>query len=311
MRPTRFKQAHAVLTTLTLMAVSGAVVRPADAANPAVSECVAANEKSIKLRADHKLVAARDQAVICFSPKCPAQVRAACKKRVTDLNGSIPSIVFLAQDHAGHDLAAVRVSMDGDAIADHLDGTALSIDPGQHQFTFETDGLPTVEQSFLIVQGQKDRREVIAFAPPKPVPPPIAVVSNAPPGADSGTGKPWGTQRTLALGIGGVGVASLIVGGVTGGLAISKWNASQSECGSTAQCPDHAQSVSDHNAASTLAVVSTITFIAGGAAVAAATLLFFTAPSQSAASATQGAKQLHVSPSVGPYGGGLTLEGAF
>jgi hypothetical protein len=240
-------------------------------------------------------------------------VRAACKKRVTELTAVIPTVVFLVKDSTGRDQTEVQVSMDGETLADHLDGSPLAVDSGQHHFTFEVAGQPSFDQSFLIDQGNRGRRESITLpAPPPPAPPPEAAVatSETTPGAAAG-GSSHGPWRPVAFGVGGVGVAGLIVGGGTGGLAVSKWNASQSECASAAQCPQHSQSVSDHNSASGLATVSTIAFVAGGVAVAGAALLFFMAPGKAEANTTPGATSVRVIPSVGPGGGSLTVRGVF
>jgi hypothetical protein len=138
----------------------------------------------------------------------------------------------------------------------------------------------------------------------------VAVASKpeATPDADKG-GSSHGPLRTIAWVTGGVGVACLIAGGVTGGMAISKWNASQSEC-STTQCPSHAQAVSDHDSASSLATVSTVLFVAGGAALATGTLLFFLSPSRGDEKGTEAATW-RARPTVGPHGAGLSLEGVF
>jgi hypothetical protein len=297
-----------------LVVAFGAIAPAAGAAPAGVSQCSAANQKSIKLRTNHKLIEARDQAVLCSATTCSAVVRAACKKRAAALDAAIPTIIFLAKDQAGRDLSEVRVSMDGASLADRLDGTALSVDPGQHTFTFEVSGQTPVDQSFLINQKEKDRRETITLTVPPP-PPPVAVVAATPsePGADTGTSSSRGPLRTAAFVLGGVGVASLVAGGVTGGLAISKWHSSESECGSATQCPDHAQSVGDHNAASTLATISTVTVIVGGVALATGVTLFFVAPRRTEQPANAGAAGafLEFDPILGPGTGGMALKGVF
>ncbi len=57
--------------------------------------------------------------------------------------GSCRAIVFEAKDGAGNDLVAVTVTMDGQRVTDKLDGLPLQLDPGEHRFTFESEGLPT------------------------------------------------------------------------------------------------------------------------------------------------------------------------
>jgi hypothetical protein len=297
------------LATAALSFVLGSVAPQAIAAPTAVSQCSAANQQSIKLRTSHKLIEARDKAALCSATTCSAAVRAACKKRAAALDAAIPTIIFLAKDKAGHDLTDVHVSIDGTSLADRLDGTALSIDPGQHTFTFEVTGQTPVEQSFLINEGEKDRRETITLSvapPPPPVPLVVATATAA--GADSTS--PHRPLRTAGLVLGGVGLAGLVAGGVTGGLAISKWHSSESECASPTQCSDHTQSVSDHNAASSLATVSTVAFIVGGVALATGVTLFFVAPRRGV-EGTSMTTSLEIDPIVGPGGGGMALKGVF
>jgi len=306
------------LTAAALLAVLGTAEPSARAADPTASECDAATQQSIKLRVARKLRQARDQAQICVAASCSSAVRATCKKYVTYLTAAIPTVEFFATDELGHDMFDVKVSMDGEPLVDHLEGAAIPVDPGEHTFTFEVAGQPPVNHSFLIVQGKKNRREVMTLlASPPHGPPPVAVGPARPeamPGADSGgtSPSPW---KTVAFTTGGVGVASLLVGGIAGGVALSKWNASQSECASPTQCQNHSQSVQDHDSALSLATVSTVTFVIGGAALAGATLLLLLSPSRSAEAATAPATSLRVIPSVGPglavRGGTMTVGGVF
>jgi hypothetical protein len=297
-----------------LVAMAGLVDRPASAAPAAPSPCSAANQKSIKFRANHKLRQARDQAMVCAATTCSAPIRTSCKKRAAALSTAIPTIVFMAKDNAGHDLTDVKVTMDGEALADRLDGTALSVDPGQHTFTFQIEGQSPSDQSFLIVEGQKDRREPITLTVVPP-PPPVAEVAAPPvePGADAGTtggSRGRGPLKTAAFVLVGVGAASLVAGGVTGGLAIAKWHSAESACESATQCTNHAQAVSDHGTASTFATVSTATLIAGGLALATGVTFLVVAPRREGSSAPQGAL-LELDPMLGYGLGGMALKGAF
>jgi hypothetical protein len=59
-----------------------------------MTDCLTANDTSIKLRTTHKLRAARAQALVCASPSCPAEVRDACEGRVKDVNAATPTLVW-------------------------------------------------------------------------------------------------------------------------------------------------------------------------------------------------------------------------
>lgn len=91
---------------------------------------------------------------------------------------------------------------------------------------------------------------------------------------------PSSTQRTLALVAGGVGVAGLVVGGVSGIVALSNRSTAQRECPSEVysyRCPTQEGSAA-WNSATSAGDVSTVAFIAGGVFVAGAAVLWFTAP---------------------------------
>lgn len=123
-------------------------------------------------------------------------------------------------------------------------------------------------------------------------------------------------QRVGALAAGGVGVAGLIVGGIFGGLAFSKWSAALKACGGPAEqhavCPTEAQATSARELsgqASTFATVSNIGLIAGGLGLGAAGILWFTAP-KSTAPARETAWQLRIE-LAGPEGLGGGVRGTF
>src|ERR1700722_13627168 len=114
----------------------------AEAADPAVEQCVAANEQSGPLKQAGKLREAKASLLRCAAPSCPRRGRNDCIAGATQLDAAIPTIVFVAQDAAGNDVGAVRVKMDGLPLSNGLDGTALEVDPGEHVFTFTASCSP-------------------------------------------------------------------------------------------------------------------------------------------------------------------------
>ncbi len=311
----------AALASVFIVVGSARLARAADAT---MSECLAANESAINLRRDHKLRQARAQAIVCSASSCPGEVRDACQARVRDLSAAIPTIIFLAKDSAGRDLVDVRVAMDGEPIGDHLDGTAIPIDPGQHKFTFEIVGHPPVTQSLVISQSEKDRRETVtvpssnveARVNPNPAVAPKTVLmtaevtpETAPAATSSGAG-----QRIAGLVIGAVGLVGLGVGAVTGVMAASDWSNAKSYCnGKPVSCSTDASSpgVQDENAATTMATISTISFIAGGVLAAGGTVFFLIAPKNSSAETSASARRVEVLPTGTPRGAGLLVRGWF
>jgi hypothetical protein len=251
---------------------------PARAADPSVNDCLMAAEASLKLRAEHKLRLTRTQLLVCSSSSCPGEVRQECMRRIDDVNAAVPTLVLAVKDRAGRDLSEVKVTADGETVADRLDGSALSIDPGPHEFTFTAAGAPPLTETIILHEGEKDRRETLTLAIGTAPAPATPVSSGTSPEGQQGS-TPQGvgkTQRALGLVSGGIGVAGLAVGGVFGALASSSWKTAQREC------PDHTgcsvQAINDRSHAVTDALVSTVGFIAGGVLLAGGLTLYFTAP---------------------------------
>jgi hypothetical protein len=273
-RPLRRALAYALVGSAAFTAAH------ARAADPSVSDCLMAAEASLKLRAEHKLRLTRTQLLVCSSSSCPGEVRQECMRRIDDVNAASPTIVLAVKDRAGHDLSDVRVTADGQVVADHLDGSALSIDPGPHEFTFSAAGAPSLTETIILHEGEKDRRETVTLAigaPPAPVPLPgagatTATAGGSTPGAE-GTGK---TQRIAGLVAGSFGIVGLGVGGLFGVLASSSWKTAQRECPGHTGCST--QAMNDRSQAVTDATIATAGFIGGGVLLAGGLVLYLTAP---------------------------------
>jgi hypothetical protein len=247
------------------------------AADPTTGECLKANNGAVEMRNDNKLQAARAQLLVCATKSCPADVRKECLRRIDEINAQIPTIIFEAKDRSGKDLSAVVVTMDGQLFTDKLDGTALPVDPGQHSFTFEAEGHPTLKEQFVIREAQKERRESITLGelPPPPPREKRVEVQPLPPPPPRDTGL--GTQRVLAIVAGGLGLAGVGVGSVFGLQAMSKRDDAQFSCRNV--CVDQSGADKWSDALKT-ARISDIAFVVGGASLIGGVLLWVTAPSQ-------------------------------
>jgi len=135
-----------------------------------------------------------------------------------------------------------------------------------------------------------------------PIVEPSKSVVEAPiPGRSEATEKPpvqpatqvnWGTQRTLALVVGGVGVVGIVVGSVLGLSAKSTYDDSAQYCkGNTCTAPG----ITARNDAFSKATGATVAFVLGTAAIGGGAVLWFTAPNQ----------HVQVAPSVGMGYAGL------
>ena len=264
--------------TLVLAWVAiGAAATQARADDDPMAQCIAASDKGLDLRKQGKLIEARGVLATCATPACGADISGVCQERLADISARLPTIEFLPKDGAGHDIVGVKLYIDGASVGETLDGRPVPLDPGPHTFKFEVAGQSPVEQSFVLVEGTKDRRERIDIGPsPMAAPaagyPPVAPVVARPPAPVSGVPK------TVGIVVGGAGVVGVAVGSIFGLMASSSWSASKSDCGSPTTCPRYAQAVTEHDSAVSQGTVSTVAFVAGGAVLATGVVLFLTAP---------------------------------
>lgn len=125
------------------------------------AECGAAYVAAQKLMREGKLRAARTQLIQC-AKDCLPEVERDCTTWLTEVGSSMPTIVVIALDAQGKELADVQVQVDGEQRADSLDGRALEIDPGRRKLKV-TRGATVHEVDLTILQGEKNRRVEIDF----------------------------------------------------------------------------------------------------------------------------------------------------
>ncbi|HKP60997.1 MAG TPA: hypothetical protein VJV78_29910 [Polyangiales bacterium] len=186
------------------------------AADPTTADCLNANERSIALRSQHQLRAARAELLVCAAPTCPEDIRNECARRVADVNAAMPTIVFEARDIRDNDLSAVAVSMDGHSLVQRLEGTALSIDPGEHQFVFSAQNVAPVQKTLIIREGEKGRREKVILGGEVMAPNQVAAAQTIQTPqpveqADSDEASARQTRRIIGIAVGGAGIVSLSI----------------------------------------------------------------------------------------------------
>lgn len=173
---------------------------------------------------------------------------------------------------------AVEVKRDGEPVAAAELGSAIPVDPGAHEVTGASAGMKTWSSK---VDVGKDAAKVEVEIPK------LEPEGSAPPAGGGVTTEPQpkakgSSQRPIAIAVGAVGLVGIGVGTFFGLSASSTW--SDAEKAAKATCTDYPNgcskdNVDDQKSASTKATVSTIAFIAGGAALAIGTVLWFTAGS--------------------------------
>lgn len=212
----------------------------------------------------------------------------------------------------------IEVTRDGAPMSQATWGLSIPVDVGPHTVEAKAAGFKPFKTE-VTVKADGEKIEVIVpklEAEPEAAPAPAAAQKMETPPSDAWEkARSGGTQKTLGYIVGGVGIVGLGVGGGMGLLALSKNNASKSECPEDGACASPA-AVEANDQARTFGTVSTISFIAGGVLLATGAVLVFTAGGGSKRGSAQGSKTasaggVRIVPSLGPRGGGLFLGGTF
>lgn len=280
------------------------------------AQCIQANTDAQTLRREGRLAEARKELGMCSSSKCPSLVSADCVKRLDELESAQPTVVFNVVDGSGRDLNDVKVTLDGKVLLDKLTGVAVEVDLGEHTLTFSSPDRPSVTETLVFREGEKSRVARITMKGPHDAPPDVSAQPPPPTSARSPTTEPTtdgggssgSSQRTVGYVVGGVGLAGLAIGGFFGYQTIQSKNRQTENCESPTSCPNYATAAEAHSDAESSGLVSTIAFIAGGAATAVGLVLVLTAGPKAEESATT---TLTLTSRFGTNGARLELAGAF
>jgi hypothetical protein len=256
------------------------------------------------VEAEQNLVSARDMAT---RPEL-STLRAIAVERLAALEPRLPRLtVTLAP---GVDGGHVEVLRDGTVLGSVSLRIPLPTNPGKHVVLARAEGRR--ERSFEVTLAEGEQQEVLV-TPGEPVEPPrpalpaggtteIPTVRNdAPPPAP----PPSSGRRTIALVVGGAGVAAIATGSVFAFVSMYEYSQSNNGCNAANQCfPDalaSRQSSLQHGDWAT-------GFVGAGAAlVVAGALLWLTAPGQDPP--TTG--RLGVVSALSPSSGSLGLRGSW
>lgn len=126
------------------------------ASDAELAACSAAFSAGPDLVKSGKLLAAKAELLRCAADPCPSTMRALCASDLQRLEERIPTVVFVAKDARGRDVANVRVSEAGKALAEQLDGRSIPVDPGAHTFRF-VRGEHSVDVSVVVREGETAR----------------------------------------------------------------------------------------------------------------------------------------------------------
>ena len=200
--------------------------------------------------------------------------------------------------------AGTVVKRDGVVVEPSALGTATPIDPGEHSLAAEAPGKPAYETRFQITASEH-KRVVIELGPPAAAPATTAAPPPVEPPSDGSA------LRTAGLVVGGVGLAAVVVGAITGGLAMSENGKAKDNCNGTVCNQDGLDAI---DRTRPLGNASTACFVVGGVGLAAGVLMFVLAPSGEMEAGTVAAPHFSLKPwfaSTDPAGGVAGLEGAW
>ncbi len=189
------------------------------------------------------------------------------------LSGDVPLLTLKLPPAAP---TGTRVLRDGIELARPALGVALPVDPGEHVIVVQVPDQPPIEQRITVAKKENKILELEAKAvkvdKPAPVkvdaPPPLS--APPPPEAQTTSGR-----RTAAYVLGGVGIAGVVVGSITGALVFAKKGDISANCRGL-DCDQ--TGIDAVGSGRTLALVSTLGFIAGAAGLTGGAVLFLTEP---------------------------------
>lgn len=253
------------------------------AAQPTPEACEEAYVRTQRQRLlEKQYLEAQVSARFCAQESCPGFVREECATWIAELERITPSFIAVVRD-GDQDLAEARIAVDGVGVVSRLDGTAIPIDPGEHEIVVTLEGHPSMKQKFLFRDGEQGRR--VEFRLPRPRESSASELS------------PW------PFVVGGVGVAATAAWATLGLLAMDETNTLRDTCGVTKTCDP-----ADVDAAHTKAIASDVFLGVAGASFVSSVILFVVLmPSDDDAAP----KTVSVVPLVGPEFLGAHLSASF
>jgi hypothetical protein len=226
------------------------------------------------------------------------------RARASALEPKLPRLRIVITEATGA-LKGLDVSRDGITLKPVAYGAPIPVDLGDHVVRVRAPGKLPWETKITVGElAQKVEVTVpslkdapVSTAEPLPLPPPPEPEPTPLPS------RGLGGQRIAAIVTGVVGLGGLAAGTALGLMASSAWSQVTSACPNLMACPAGTHDKSSQ--AVSLGTGSTVAFAAGGAAVAGAVILWFTAPSQKPAAA------LRVVPVAGAGTAGAFVTGGF
>lgn len=250
------------------------------------------------------LIAARDAFTSAAAAFTTADKKGYASGRAEALDKRIPKVVLRVSGAPRG--VVVRA---GERVVEP--GVELRFDPGEIVFTVEapasrTKKVPTtLKESPVVIEldlGPLDVDGPVAAGATKPKPEPV--LAGTPRDSSGSNG-----MRTLGWTLAGVGLASLVVGGITGVMTLDRASTVKEHCDAALACDPEGKSAA--SSGETLSLVSTITVIGGVVGMGAGGVLLLTNPSRPRGAARPSTSTATTTIGPGPGGLGLMLRRSF
>jgi len=234
---------------------------------------------------------------------------AAARAELTKLKPTVPTLTLVLPANAP---AGTSVTRNGETLGGAALGLALPVDPGQYDIVTHAPGVPDRQTSVTLGLGDTKRLELetglgpaspsVQPATPALAPPTSARVENAAPAAPPPERSSGSGRRTGAYVAGGVGIAGVALGSVTGVLVLGKKHTVSDNC------PNHDCNDTGYSAVKSgkdLALVSDIGFGVGIAGLVLGGVLLLTGSDPEPAHGERTWRPV-LTASDGTYGGGIS-----
>lgn len=134
--------------------------------------CLTSYESAQRLRLESKLVRAKQELIACARAGCPQVLRKDCTSWLAEVDKALPSVVIAASAGPA-EVTEARLFVDGQLVAQVLDGSELVLDPGPHLFRLERAGSPARELKLTLRAGEKSRLVEVDFGGEPDAPKPL------------------------------------------------------------------------------------------------------------------------------------------
>jgi hypothetical protein len=167
--------------------------------------CADSYEKAQEEKVAGHLNAALVQLKNCIDPSCPKFVRDDCVRWMDQTESALPTVVITVR-REGKDLTDVQVSCDGKPLLSSLDGKAVPVDPGPHEFSFNAPGFDPIQRRTIVREGERNRIIEVELGTPREQDASLRSAANADANLLAKPGEPGVVARYLPYGMAGLAV---------------------------------------------------------------------------------------------------------